>query len=140
MTDPHRPVIALELPGVVAASAEMEKPIFEWVAPSDLLIDPRYQRDLSDASRRLIAKIVSGWDWRRYKPPVAVLTEAGMELIDGQHTAIAAASHPGITEIPVMIVDAPPGRPRSGSGAHGARIPDAPGGDGEPRAAGPAGA
>ena len=31
----------------------------------------------------------------------------GLHVIDGQHTAIAAASHPGIETIPVMIVDAP---------------------------------
>jgi|GEM_PF-3180706 len=37
--------------------------------------------------------------------PVAVMTAAGLELIDGQHTAIAAATHPEITTIPVMIVD-----------------------------------
>ena len=30
----------------------------------------------------------------------------GFEVIDGQHTAIAAASHPDIAEIPVMIVEA----------------------------------
>lgn len=34
------------------------------------------------------------------------MTDRGLELIDGQHTAIAAASHPGISEIPVMIVEA----------------------------------
>lgn len=106
MTDPRRPVAPIDLPNVSPASAEMAKPIFEWVAPGALLIDPRYQRDLSEASRRLIAKIVAGWDWRRFKPPVAVLTDAGLELIDGQHTAIAAASHPGIELIPVMIVEA----------------------------------
>jgi len=48
---------------------------------------------------------VAGWDWAKFKAPVAVMTDAGLELIDGQHTAIAAATHPEIATIPVMIVD-----------------------------------
>jgi len=106
VTDPRRPITAIDLPHVSPAPEVSAKPIFEWVPPSTLLVDPRYQRDLSDASRRLIAKMVAGWSWPRYKPPVAVLTEAGLELIDGQHTAIAAACHPDIDKIPVMIVEA----------------------------------
>jgi len=71
-----------------------------------LLVDESYQRDLSARSIRLIRKIVSQWDWRRFKPPVVAPVETGLEVIDGQHTAIAAASHPSIDQIPVMIVRA----------------------------------
>ncbi|WP_092496760.1 DUF6551 family protein [Faunimonas pinastri] len=84
----------------------MPAPTFEWLSPLDLLVDETYQRDLSDNSVRLIRKIVGGWDWRRFKPPVVVKTDAGFEVIDGQHTAIAAATHPEITRIPVMLVEA----------------------------------
>lgn len=107
MSEGRRSVTPLALPGITPAPAHMTMPIFEWVSPEDLLIDPSYQRDLSDASRKLIAKIISGWDWSRFKPPVAALADDGLELIDGQHTAIAAATHPDITLIPVMIVDLP---------------------------------
>lgn len=90
-------------------------PTFEWVRPEMLLVDESYQRGLSARSIRLVRKIVSGWDWRRYKPPVVSLTPEGLEVIDGQHTAIAAASHPAIAEIPVMVVDAPDRAARAGA-------------------------
>jgi len=82
------------------------RPTFEWVEPTLLLVDESYQRDLSARSIRLIRKIVAHWDWRRFKPPVVAPVETGLEVIDGQHTAIAAATHPEIDQIPVMIVKA----------------------------------
>jgi hypothetical protein len=79
---------------------------FEWVAPAALLVDETYQRRLAEGSITLIRKIVGSWDWKRFKPPVVARSGEMFEVIDGQHTAIAAASHPGIDRIPVMIVDA----------------------------------
>jgi hypothetical protein len=76
------------------------------MAPTDLLIDEAYQRGLSEKSKALIARIVQGWDGRRFKPPIDARTESGIEIIDGQHTAIAAASHPSIHKIPVLVVEA----------------------------------
>lgn len=89
-------------PGVVVAST----PEFRWVDPGSLLVDEAYQRELSRGSIDLIRKIYGGWDWNRFKPPVVAETAAGLEVIDGQHTAIAAASHPNIDQIPVMVVAA----------------------------------
>ncbi len=66
------------------------------VKPSTLLVDERYQRGLSERSIKLIRKIVSEWDWRAFKPPVVVDVGAGLEVIDGQHTAIGAATHGGM--------------------------------------------
>lgn len=106
MSESRRTVAGINITGMQIGAADMAKPIFEWVRPEILLIDERYQRELSGASLRLIAKILAGWDWRRFKPPVVVMTDAGFDLIDGQHTAIAAASHPDIDTIPVMIVEA----------------------------------
>jgi hypothetical protein len=82
-------------------------PLVEWMAPTDLLIDGAYQRNLSDKSVALISRICTGWDWRRFKPPIVAWTERGFEIIDGQHTAIAAATHPLIDRIPVLVVEAP---------------------------------
>ena len=77
------------------------------VDPTELWVDDRYQRNLSRKGTQLITKICKSWDWRKFKPPV-VTTEADgrLHVIDGQHTAIAAASHPQIKKIPVMLVDA----------------------------------
>lgn len=81
-------------------------PIPKTVAPASLLIESDYQRDLSGKSLKLIKKILRHWDWAKFKPPICVETARGLFVVDGQHTAIAAASHPAISEIPVMIVSA----------------------------------
>lgn len=101
-----RSVTALDLPGVTPASPPTPRPEITWIALGELLVDESYQRDLSDASVRLIRRIVEGWDWRRLKPPIAAWTDEGLEVIDGQHTAIAAVTHGGIAEIPVVVVEA----------------------------------
>lgn len=105
-SDTLRPVVPLPTVTRNLAPIPTEPPMLEWMLPSDLLIEGRYQRELSDASRKLIDKIVSGWDWRKFKPPIVAFTERGFEIIDGQHTAIAAATHPLIGKIPVQVVEA----------------------------------
>lgn len=102
-----RQVQPIELPSYVRTTPiSVDLPEVRHVTPTDLLIEPRYQRDLSGKSMRLIKQIIHGWDWSKYKPPVCAQTDRGLFVIDGQHTAIAAASHPGIKAIPVMVVDA----------------------------------
>lgn len=101
----HRPIEPIAIPGVTPGGTPRAYPIFEDVDPRTLLVDEGYQRDSSERSMKLVRKIVAGWDWAKFKAPCAVMTDVGLELIDGQHTAIAAATHPEITTIPVMIVD-----------------------------------
>lgn len=84
----------------------MAEPRFERANPADLLVDETYQRNLSERSVKLIRKIVAGWDWRTFMPPVVVRTKDGLHVIDGQHTAIAALTHPAISDIPIMVVKA----------------------------------
>ena len=99
-----RPIKALNLvhivPGAVAGSA----PEFEWVDPAELLVDEGYQRTISERSLELIRKMVGNWDWRRFKPPIVARTPEGLMVVDGQHTAIGAATHPDVPLIPVMVV------------------------------------
>ncbi|WP_025036114.1 DUF6551 family protein [Bradyrhizobium sp. DOA9] len=87
------------------ASIAGKKPELKWVAPTDLFVDETYQRDLTDRSFRLIERIYRGFAWNRVKPPIAVDDGGKYHLIDGQHTAIAAASL-GITELPCFVVEA----------------------------------
>lgn len=55
----------------------------------------------------LIRRIITEYDWRAFKPPIVARDADGrMMVIDGQHTAIGAASHPAISRIPVLIVEA----------------------------------
>lgn len=100
-----RPIAAINTAGVTPTTPSTTGPIFEWVDPSSLLVNEAYQRNLSERSISLIRRIIGGWDWTKFKPPVCSLGDHGLEVIDGQHTAIAAASHPNVSEIPVMIVE-----------------------------------
>lgn len=101
-----RPVAALVLPGVEPATIATPMPRFAMVRPQTLLVDERYQRNLSEKSMRLIRKIVSEFSWAHFKTPVCVQTPDGLHIIDGQHTSIGCACHPQIDMIPVMIVHA----------------------------------
>lgn len=101
-----RPVTPLNLVHVKPGIADTAEPVFETVDPLELLVDEAYQRQLSERSLDLIRKIVAGWDWRRFKPPVVARTAAGLVVLDGQHTAIAAATHPHVGRIPIMVVQA----------------------------------
>ncbi len=77
------------------------------VAPTELFVDEKYQRALSPKSARLITKICLNWDWRKFTPPRVAKDEDGrLCVLDGQHTAIAAASHPRVDKIPVIVTDA----------------------------------
>jgi hypothetical protein len=106
MSDGLRPIAALTLPSVEPGGADMARPTYRDVDPASLLVDERYQRNLSQhRSIALIKRIVAQWDWRAFKPPVVVEVDGGLHVIDGQHTAIAAASHPAIDSIPVQIVE-----------------------------------
>lgn len=105
-TAAKRPIAGLPFEGLTPGRPPTGKPEITWISPGELLVDEAYQRDLSPASLRLIRRIIEGWDWRRFKPPVVAWSDGGLEVIDGQHSAIAAATHPGIELIPVVVVEA----------------------------------
>jgi hypothetical protein len=93
-------------PDLTPASFDGEKPSLKWVAPTSLLVDATYQRDLSERSIRLIRKMIEEFRWNRLKPPIVVqVGPASLHIVDGQHTAIVAASL-GIPQIPVFVVKA----------------------------------
>lgn len=81
------------------------RPELRWVAPSSLLVDEAYQRGLGRRSLRLIKELVHSFAWRKMKPPIVVEVEGGLHVVDGQHTAIAAATLQ-VPEIPVFVVEA----------------------------------
>ena len=105
---PVRPLpAATEItPAVIPA----DLPELTWCDPTTLFVEAEYQRSLSEKSISLIRRIVEGWSWAAMKPPIcariAVDGSDVLAVIDGQHTAIAAATHPGIDRIPVLIVPA----------------------------------
>ena len=98
----------------LATSPLNEPPTMMWVAPTDLHVDESYQRNLSKSSMKLIARIVQAWNWSHYKPPICTKDADGkIYVLDGQHTAIAAATHPSIKQIPIMVVSAAEARQRA---------------------------
>lgn len=108
MTQPAklRQIKAMVFPDLKPAAFDGEKPSLRWVAPTSLMVDATYQRDLSERSVRLIRRMIEGFAWNRLKPPIVVEVGSGvLHIVDGQHTAIVAASI-GIPQIPVFIVRA----------------------------------
>jgi hypothetical protein len=102
-----RPVQPLNLPQTPRAPVlDIPQPTFAHVAPRELQVDEKYQRALSERSVKLIMKIVEKWDWAQYKPPIVAKVGEAWHVVDGQHTAIAAATHGGFATIPVMIISA----------------------------------
>lgn len=101
-----RSIAKIAVPGITPGPVDGGEPIFEWIDPRKLLVDETYQRNLSERSITLIRKIVGNWSWTKFKPPIVVQTDEGLEVVDGQHTAIGAATHPAINKIPVMVVEA----------------------------------
>ena len=101
-----RLIVAVDLPNAVPGVVATGLPELTWIDPRELLVDEAYQRGIGDKGTKLIRRIVEGFDWRRFKPPTVVWTNDGLEVLDGQHSAIAAATHPGIEKIPVVVVEA----------------------------------
>jgi hypothetical protein len=101
-----RPVEPICLNGAEPAAIPTEAPVYMDVDPRTLVVEASYQRDLSPKSVALIRKIALRWDWRRFRPPVVVMSDAGGLVIDGQHTCAGAVSR-GLTSIPVQVIDAP---------------------------------
>lgn len=100
----------LPLPADITPNAvSAARPRLIEVACAQLHVDARYQRGLSEKGVRLIHRIVGDWDWKRYKPPIVCAREGepdAFDVLDGQHTAIAAATHGGVGLLPVMLVEA----------------------------------
>jgi hypothetical protein len=82
-------------------------PKIAWLALDQLVIDDEYQRELSDRSVTLIRKLVETWDWNAFKPlSVAAAGDGKYEIVDGQHTAIAAVTHGSIESLPCLVLPA----------------------------------
>lgn len=102
-----RAIIAIRLPATITPNdIAPPMPAVRLVDPRDLVVELAYQRDLSDKSHGLIRRIVANWNWARFKPPICADSDGSLFVIDGQHTAIAAATHPKITKIPILVVKA----------------------------------
>lgn len=109
--DSLRPIEPINTAGLDIDEPANVEPICELVDPRTLFVDPMYQRTIGERGLKKIRQMVEAWDWNRFSPPACAYATHGGETVlkvfDGQHTSIAAASHPNITKIPVMIHEAP---------------------------------
>ncbi|TIN15521.1 MAG: hypothetical protein E5Y51_18095 [Mesorhizobium sp.] len=105
------PIAAVSLAGLAPHQPGAGEPICERVDPTTLFVDHEYQRTIGEKGRRQIRQIIENFCWTKFKPPICAYAEHDgrtiLKVLDGQHTAIAAASNPHISLIPVMIVEAP---------------------------------
>ena len=100
-----RPILGLEFKGLTPADVTQSKfPRLEWISIDLLLINGAYQRSLSKMSLQSIRRIAENFNWARLKALSVTPVEGGyFEVVDGQHTAIAAATHGEIEELPCLI-------------------------------------
>ncbi|KAB0682029.1 hypothetical protein [Aureimonas leprariae] len=107
-----RSILPIDVTSLSPGAPATGMPIFELVDPRTLFVDEAYQRQISERGQRQIRRIVEGFDWTKFTPPVCAYSEdengrTVLKVIDGQHCATAAASNPFVSEIPVQIVEAP---------------------------------
>lgn len=84
-------------------------PVLQFLRPSDLRIDPSYQRsaDCGD-SKALIRRIAQGWNWDLCLPLVVArrqgMTGPAYFVIDGQHRLEAARVRGDIDQLPCVVL------------------------------------
>ncbi len=100
-----RRIRPLPLPDIPVEPDLGPRPTVEWGKPNDLWVDDVYQREITPRTMRVVKKAVSEFSWAKMKPPIAVMVEGNLHVINGQHTAIAAATL-RVPVIPVMVVQA----------------------------------
>jgi hypothetical protein len=81
-------------------------PTLEWIGVERLAIDESYQRATdSAASRRLIHRIKTDWNWN-YCQPIVVSrrSDGSLFVIDGQHRLTAAVARGDIPHLPCVVI------------------------------------
>lgn len=102
-----------DIPTVPIAPARINAPKgvpgeLRFVPLSSLVIDPRYQREISEIGRTNVRNIGENFDWSRFTPLVVAPAEieGKLAIIDGQHRAAAAKARGDITLVPCWLIQA----------------------------------
>lgn len=105
------PIRSVKISDLQPGIPKTGEPICERIDPRSLFVDRSYQRNVGERGIKQIREIIENFCWTKYKPPICAYAEHEgrtiLKVLDGQHTAIAAAGNPHVDLIPVMIVDAP---------------------------------
>lgn len=100
-------IAPIERRGLTPAALPAALPELCWVPVGRLIVDRGYQRRIAERGVRLVRRLVEGWDWARVKALTVVARPDGRyEVLDGQHTAAAAATHGAIAALPCLVVAA----------------------------------
>ena len=79
----------------------------KWIPLKKLRIDTNYQRPVGERGTTNIRQIIGKFSWSCFSPLVVSERKGGVyAVIDGQHRAIAAASHGGIEMVPCIVITA----------------------------------
>lgn len=83
-------------------------PHLQWIQIEDLVLDPRYQREILSRGRANVLKIARGFDWTKFAPVIVAPVEGGgFAIVDGQHRTTGAALR-GIEKVPCFVIMADP--------------------------------
>lgn len=104
MTD-LRPIETHSYASLTPPSSLGRAPKLEWIAIRDLVIDPEYQREITDQGRKNVRAIASCFNWSMFAP-VVVAPAGGSKfaIVDGQHRTTAAALC-GVDKVPCAIIE-----------------------------------
>lgn len=104
-----RPLMPVALRDDQECNIAGEDPEIIWVALNRLFISDDYQRDLAQPSMMMIRRIALNWDWNKFKvlslAPSPI--EGYYEVVDGQHSAIAALTNGSIKLLPGCLNKSP---------------------------------
>lgn len=80
-------------------------PEFLMLRPDQLVVNEEYQRQLTKASLAQIKRMAQNFDWDSYKALNVARTEHPdvYEVVDGQHTAIAAKTNGLVPYLPCLL-------------------------------------
>ena len=114
MTVAYRPIDITPFASVIEANLVPEfgvEPKLMWIDIGKLVVDPRYQRDISRQGAKNVVQIARNFSWQRFGTVLVsrVGDDAGdlWAIIDGQHRVTGAAVR-GITRVPCMVIEAGP--------------------------------
>lgn len=81
-------------------------PSLEWLGLDRLAVDPSYQRATdTPQSRKIIARMVKGWDWALCQPLVVSRRNDGsLWILDGQHRHAGARQRGDIPHLPCVVL------------------------------------
>ena len=82
-------------------------PMLSWVAISEMVVDPAYQRPITRQGHCQVDQIARNFSWSCFAPVIVSPVEGGkFAIIDGQHRTTAAALV-GIDTVPCQVVILP---------------------------------